>query len=252
VQDRSTGVNSDRSWRFLTGAEQDQEDFFDWNRIGAGSGVIFNHSVFEMCIDYLHSTQFVTGVKQEARVDNFSVIRSHTRSSSQVLKDRSGVGVEKIRLRIPLFPTETGSRSALEWSLDLKQKRSLQFFQNWSVIFLTKNGTEQIRSAIFKLVNSLILGQMSPGQMGPQTNGYRTMGPQTNGSLDKWIPDKRVPESWKLGWVRVRISDILTPNLDTNSSSNPNHNPNSSFNPFSQTEGRKYGKTKIGPIAVTK
>jgi len=32
---------------------------------GAGAGVIFNHSVFEICIDYLHSTQFVTGVKQE-------------------------------------------------------------------------------------------------------------------------------------------------------------------------------------------
>jgi len=27
--------------------------------------VIFNRSVFEICIDYLHSTQFVTEVKQE-------------------------------------------------------------------------------------------------------------------------------------------------------------------------------------------
>jgi len=33
--------------------------------IGTGAGAIFNHSVFEIYIDYLHSMQFVTGVKQE-------------------------------------------------------------------------------------------------------------------------------------------------------------------------------------------
>jgi len=42
--------------------EQDQEWIFS---IGTGAGVIFNYSVYEICIDYLHSTQFVTGVKQE-------------------------------------------------------------------------------------------------------------------------------------------------------------------------------------------
>jgi len=43
--------------------EQDQEWIF-LIVTGAGAGVIFNRSVFEICIDYLHSTQFVTGVKQ--------------------------------------------------------------------------------------------------------------------------------------------------------------------------------------------
>jgi len=42
--------------------EQDQEWIFS---IGTGAGVIFNHSAFDICIDYLQSTQFVTGVKQE-------------------------------------------------------------------------------------------------------------------------------------------------------------------------------------------
>jgi len=46
--------------------EQDQEWIFSIGiGAGVGAGVIFNHSVFEICIDYLHSTQFVTGVKQE-------------------------------------------------------------------------------------------------------------------------------------------------------------------------------------------
>jgi len=44
--------------------EQDQEWIFSIE-IGAGAGVIFNHSVFEIYIDYLHSTQFVIGVQQE-------------------------------------------------------------------------------------------------------------------------------------------------------------------------------------------
>jgi len=44
--------------------EQDQEWIFFYGT-GAGAGVIFIHSIFEICIDYLHSTQFVTGVKQE-------------------------------------------------------------------------------------------------------------------------------------------------------------------------------------------
>jgi len=45
--------------------EQDQEWIVSIGT-GAGAGVIFN-SVFEICIDYLHSTQFVTGVKQEQK-----------------------------------------------------------------------------------------------------------------------------------------------------------------------------------------
>jgi len=48
--------------------EQDQQWIFSIGTgagAGAGAEVIFNHSVFEICIDYLHSTQFATGVKQE-------------------------------------------------------------------------------------------------------------------------------------------------------------------------------------------
>jgi len=44
--------------------EQDQEWIFSIET-EPGAGVIFNHSVFEIYIDYLHSTQFVTEVKQE-------------------------------------------------------------------------------------------------------------------------------------------------------------------------------------------
>jgi len=50
----------------------------------------------------------------------------------------------------------------------------------------------------------------------------------------------------------VRISDTLILTLTLALNPNPNRNHNSSFNPFSQTEGEKYGKRKIGPIAVTK
>jgi len=41
----------------------------------------------------------------EAGVDKFCVIRSHTRISSQFLKLRIGVGVEKIKLRTTLICT---------------------------------------------------------------------------------------------------------------------------------------------------
>jgi len=47
--------------------EQDQEWIFSIGT-GSGLGVIFNHNVFEICIDYLHSTQFVTwGNKSRSR-----------------------------------------------------------------------------------------------------------------------------------------------------------------------------------------
>jgi len=39
----------------------------------------------------------------EVGIDKFCLIRSHTRSRSQFLKHRSGVGVEKFRLCTPLF-----------------------------------------------------------------------------------------------------------------------------------------------------
>jgi len=44
--------------------EQDQEWIFSIGT-GAGAEVIFNIVFFKICIDYLHSTQFVTGVRQE-------------------------------------------------------------------------------------------------------------------------------------------------------------------------------------------
>jgi len=59
VQESTPGV-------FQQETEQDQEWIFSFGTgAGAGPGVIFNHSAFEICIDYLHSTKFVTGVKQE-------------------------------------------------------------------------------------------------------------------------------------------------------------------------------------------
>jgi len=56
---RSTGVRQELA---SLQQEQDKEWIFS---TGTGAGAIFNHSVFEIYIDYLHSTQFVTGVKQE-------------------------------------------------------------------------------------------------------------------------------------------------------------------------------------------
>jgi len=61
VQIESAGVGV-----FQHEPEQDQEWIFSIGTgIGVGAGVIFNHSVFEICIDYFHFMQFGTGVKQE-------------------------------------------------------------------------------------------------------------------------------------------------------------------------------------------
>jgi len=67
---RSTGVDSGRVGVFQQDPEQDQEWIFSIIT-GSGAGVISNHSVFEICIDYLHSTQFVTGVAQEQESISF-------------------------------------------------------------------------------------------------------------------------------------------------------------------------------------
>jgi len=63
-----------------------------------------------------------------AGVDNFSIIRCHTRSRSRALKHRSGVGVEEIRLRTPLIGAFILARLAKTVCLFKLKLRALGIF----------------------------------------------------------------------------------------------------------------------------
>jgi len=76
--------------RFSIGAGAEPGVYiFDWNR----SRSDFQSQYFGDVNVLLHFTRLVVGV------DNFCVIRSHTRSRSQFLKHRSRIELGKIRLR---------------------------------------------------------------------------------------------------------------------------------------------------------
>jgi len=86
-------MEQDQEWIFSigTGPEQKQEWFLPY--------CFWDINV------YLHSTRFVTEVKQEQETITFFWNQESSRIKSQILKHRSGVGVEKTRIRKPLIPT---------------------------------------------------------------------------------------------------------------------------------------------------
>jgi len=94
MQKRNTGVNSERSQRFQ---QAGPELVF---LIGTGAGMILSRVFLTFRCIFAVYINCYTGVKQK---QEFCLIRSHTRSRGPFLKHRSGVGVEKIRLRIPLL-----------------------------------------------------------------------------------------------------------------------------------------------------